>query len=417
MVNLADLPNAGALSGSETLPMQQGSGACKVTALRLVNEILAAMGVYVDESGRLGIGTSTPGGRLGVNGAIHIAAASVIGSGNGYLGNTSSAGNGYFMPWDPTGYTVISNNWGGGGIVFRTAAGESGRFSGSGNLLVGTSSNAGGYRCLISTASGAAQSIIVGGIEVMAVNAAPGANASTGVANPAAAIAYFGRNNNTGRSINAGGTINASGADYAEYVLKAWYCSVLNPGAICGINADGLLTDRFDDAHTFVIKSTNPAYVGNDTWAQAVGPRPEQPALDLPAYTGPERPGDDDPDYEAKLSAWEAAQESHAAAVEAARAAHAVAMQAYQQELADFEERLEAERIKWDRIAFSGQVPVNHTGAEPGQYLIPTRLPDGAIGCIAKHIGDMTLAEYAKSIGQVWKILPDGRAWVAVKVA
>ena len=68
----------------------------------------------------------------------------------------------------------------------------------------------------------------------------------------------------SGRSIAATGTINASGADYAEYMLKSETCGIIKAGDICGINADGLLTDKYDDAIDFVIKSTSPSIVGND---------------------------------------------------------------------------------------------------------------------------------------------------------
>jgi hypothetical protein len=69
----------------------------------------------------------------------------------------------------------------------------------------------------------------------------------------------------TGRSINAGGTINASGADYAEYMTKTGVFSIAK-GDICGIDANGKLTNVFADAISFVVKSTNPSYVGGDTW-------------------------------------------------------------------------------------------------------------------------------------------------------
>jgi len=84
-------------------------------------------------------------------------------------------------------------------------------------------------------------------------------------ANAANAAAKFGRDNTTTRSINAGGTVNASGADYAEYMVK---CGdfVIAKGDVAGIDSNGKLTNVFADAVSFVVKSTDPSYVGNDKW-------------------------------------------------------------------------------------------------------------------------------------------------------
>jgi len=173
-------------------------------------------------------------------------------------------------------------------------------------------------------------------------------------------------NSGTSRSINAGGTINGSGADYAEYMSKAGDFA-LAKGDVCGVTADGLLTDTFADAISFLVKSTNPSYVGGDTWgnAEVIGERPE-----------------DDADA-----------------------------------LAQWEVDLEAARQKVDRIAFAGQVPVNITGALPGQYIIPIETEDGGITGVAKNEADLTLAEYIRAVGRVIAIEDDGRARIIVKVA
>lgn len=63
MANLVDLPNAATLTGSETLPMQQGSGAVRATALRLVREVLSLAGNY-------GIGITAPDVPLHVRGSL-----------------------------------------------------------------------------------------------------------------------------------------------------------------------------------------------------------------------------------------------------------------------------------------------------------------------------------------------------------
>jgi hypothetical protein len=175
------------------------------------------------------------------------------------------------------------------------------------------------------------------------------------------------KDNGTNRSINAGGTVNASGADYAEYMVKAGDFAI-DKGAICGVTADGLLTLNYTDAVSFVVKSTNPSYVGGDTWGSedVVGKKPED--------------GDTD-----ALAQWEA--------------------------------DLEAARQKVDRIAFAGQVPVNVMGATPGQYIVPVEAADGGIEGIVKSEADLTLAEYMRAVGKVIAIEDDGRARIIVKVA
>jgi len=74
---------------------------------------------------------------------------------------------------------------------------------------------------------------------------------------------------------------------------------------------------------------------------------------------------------------------------------------------------LEQERQKVDRIAFSGQVPCNVLGANVGDYIIPVN-DNGKIKGIA--VSNPTFEQYQISVGKVWKIMEDGRAWVAVKI-
>jgi len=181
------------------------------------------------------------------------------------------------------------------------------------------------------------------------------------------------RNTSTNRSINTAGTINASGADYAEYMTKAGDFT-LAKGDICGINSEGKLTNVFADAISFVVKSTDPSYVGGDTWHTAAG---EEPG------------GYEDTRTEEEIAAAKVI----------------------------YEEALEAARQLVDRIAFSGQVPVNVTGATPGQHIIPTAAADGSIEGTAKAEADLTMAEYMSSVGKVIAIEDDGRAKIIVKVS
>ena len=87
------------------------------------------------------------------------------------------------------------------------------------------------------------------------------------------------------------------------------------------------------------------------------------------------------------------------------------------EEFAAWEANLEAKRQKVDRIAFAGQVPVNVTGATPGQYIVPVATADGGITGIAKDEADLTLPEYMRAVGKVIAIEDDGRARIIVKVA
>jgi hypothetical protein len=177
----------------------------------------------------------------------------------------------------------------------------------------------------------------------------------------------------TGRSINTAGTVNASGTDYAEYMTKAGDFT-LAKGDICGINSEGKLTNIFDDAIGFVVKSTKPSYVGGDVWHKAIG---EEPG----GY------GDDRTKEE----------------IAAAKVV--------------YQEALETARQSVDRIAFSGQVPVNVTGATAGQYIIPVKTTDGGITGEAKNEADLTLAQYMQAVGKVITLEEDGRATIIVKVA
>jgi hypothetical protein len=196
--------------------------------------------------------------------------------------------------------------------------------------------------------------------------------------NAAATGERIAANGSTGRSINAGGTVNVGGLDYAEYMTKAGDFTIAK-GDVVGVNAAGLLTNIYSEAISFVVKSTNPSYVGGDAWGfeDSLGVKmPTQPAED--------------------------ATDEEKSQYETAKAAFNVV--------------LEAARERVDRIAFAGQVPVNVLGATPGQYIVPVE-NDGSISSLAKNEADMTLAEYMRAVGKVIAIESDGRARVIVKVS
>ena len=161
-----------------------------------------------------------------------------------------------------------------------------------------------------------------------------------------------GRHSGNQRSISAGGTLNASGSDYAEYMKKTDGCGTIAKGDVVGVDANGKLTKTFSDSISFVIKSTDPSYVGGDTWG----------SVDL------------------NLT----------------------------------KEQYETERQKYDRIAFSGQVPLNITGSfNVGDYVYP-QANGTEIQAVAKSTP--TFEEYQLCVGKIWTTMDDGRPLVAVKI-
>lgn len=300
-------------------------------------------------------------------------------------------------------------------------------------------------------------------------------NGAGGGWNAAAAALLVTKNTTTSRSINAAGTVNASGADYAEYERNNGL--TITKGDVVGFKADGTLTDLFSEAIRFGVKSTDPSYVGGDVWGTEaqVGARPVEPAFAEPAYAGSAEPqlapqpvtpeaalpampvqqtdeaaGTFDmrmaawqqqcaeilaahdaamAQYQTAMAAWQPLKDAYDLALaqhQADMAAHAAAVAAaqlefdtvtypaYQADLVAFEGRLEAARQLVDRIAYSGKVPVNVIGAIPGDYLVALAAADG--GITATPVADPTFAQYKLAIGRVNRILPDGRAEVAVMV-
>jgi hypothetical protein len=195
--------------------------------------------------------------------------------------------------------------------------------------------------------------------------------------NGAQSIVYATKSSSTNRSINAAGTINVNGNDYAEYMYKS-SDFVIAKGDITGINSEGKLTNVFDEAVSFVVKSTDPSFVGGDTWGSndIVGERPIEPHND----------------------------------------ASNAEKQEYQQRFDEWYTRLEKMRQNVDRISFCGQVPVNVYGASVGDYIIPSRKDDGKITGLPVREDDLSFAQYRKAVGKVIRIMEDGRAYIIVKI-
>lgn len=79
-------------------------------------------------------------------------------------------------------------------------------------------------------------------------------------------------------------------------------------------------------------------------------------------------------------------------------------------------EAMNVARAPFDRIAYCGKVPVNVTGATPGQYLVPVADPDGGIAARLVDPADMTPFDLLARLGRVRRVLPDGRAEIVVSV-
>ena len=218
------------------------------------------------------------------------------------------------------------------------------------------------------------------GCTILVISGYSGASNDSVVISAASGAGYNGAltvmgvttNSSSGRSISAGGTINASGGDYAEYMTKRSDAGCIAKGQIVGIDACKLLTDKWSLAESFVVKSTDPSYVGGDVWDKNIGKRPEQTT--------------DITDEE------------------------------FAPILAEYEIKLEEARNKVDRIAFSGQVPVIVSGSyNVGDYILPIEGPNDTIVGVACSLSSLTLQDYGKTVGKVWGTCLD-KAWIAVKI-
>jgi hypothetical protein len=267
----------------------------------------------LDSSGNLGLGVTPSASWQSTRRVLQVGGSAALwagssGSGSLFLSNNAYFDGTNFRYLNTSGASYFAQLTDGSYSFHQAASGTAGNaisftqamtLDASGNLLVGTTTSTARLTTTSAGAEGTVEvSFLNGGCQFF-VNSVGGANA-------AATVQRIGRISTNSRSINAGGTINASGADYAEYMIKAGDFEIAK-GEVCGIDANGLLTNVFADAVSFVVKSTDPSYVGGDSWGAGI----------------------------------------------------------------EDQDALEAERQKVDRIAFAGQVPVNVLGAKAGDYIIP----------------------------------------------
>jgi len=331
------------------------------------NAITFTQAMTLTASGRLGIGQTNPGETLHVSGSIR------ADNGSGTVTSLITTGGGSnFQVVHTSGDSVLSllnsaTAYGGFKLVGSTGSGMT--LTGAEGIL--SAGNVPAYQTLGYFRFNLTKTE---GTQIFCVSSYPTVNEDSmnlysvtgGTASSAATAVRFAKNSSTNRSINAAGTVNQNGADYAEYMTKAGNF-VIAKGDVCGIDSEGKVTNVFADAISFVVKSTDPGLVGGDTWFTEKQPVDEE-MKDI--VEGPE------------YDAWK--------------------------------ERLEAARALVDRIAFCGQVPVNVTGATPGQYIVPVD-DNGAIKGVA--VSNPTFEQYQQAVGKVIAIEQDGRARIIVKVA
>lgn len=330
------------------------------------------------------------------------------------------------------------------------------RLDASRNLIVGdtTSSN---HRIRKNVTDNAGNSIIDIVSTTGLVALFQGVSTTTGSANAANAAMKIGKDTTTSRAINAAGTVNASGADYAEYEIKVSFDININKGDIIGFDKDGEITNKFSDSYTFMIKSSDPAYVGGDVWGNedAIGAVPVEPLLELPVYEGaaavkePIKPefrtpvqldGESDEEfagviglynrqktefeshyikllavYDANKPQYDADQAAYKKLITAAKSKQTTAIKKYKVQKTAFEIKLEAARKTVDRIAYAGKVPVNGLdSAKAGEYVIA--VDDGSGGIKGEAQSSPSFEDYRDlCVGKIKSFGEDERAIVIVK--
>ena len=383
-----------ATSPTITTPTISQLSSAAATALTLQSAGTTA--ITVDTSQNVGIGTASPStygtGLAIVNstafGGISVKCTATTGASQVYVANDAGTADAFLYAFNSasgnvnTAIGTSKNN----AVEFYQNNSEKMRIDSSGNLLVGTTTSSGLLTVQTGNATAGTRMVAFSDSNGRFSGFYQGADGTTfNAANTALGVRSI---TGTGRSINASGTVNASGADYAEYMTKAGNFTVAK-GDVVGIDANGKLTNIFADAVSFVVKSTNPSYVGGDVWGNedSIGLiKPEKPTQ---RQATEEIEAETDEEFAARLATYET-------------------------EKIVFDTALETARQLVDRIAFSGQVPVNVMGATAGQYIIPVN-NNGAIK--GEAVSNLTFEQYQIAVGKVISIESDGRARIIVKVA
>lgn len=251
------------------------------------------------------------------------------------------------------------------------------------------------------------------------------------------AAVLIGGSTTTGRSVNCAGTVNTGGTDYAEYMLKSPTCGDIKPGDICGINSNGLITDSYDDCVSFVVKSTNPSFVGGDNFSRGDAPKyPSEEWVKWNDAVSERRPVDitkslissvmrsQDMTNDEKSETVKSIKDKHDRDVNEWEGRIKIIVdnepEKESEEYKTFISNINDERVKRDRIAFCGQVPVNITAIDSdiGSILVPVASDDGKISAIWVKKKDATLSQYMSSIGTLIRVCGDyGKPEIIVKIS
>lgn len=372
---------------------------------------------------------------------------------------------------------------GGGGISFRH--GQAGgikhmRLSSTGlaltaSIIVGNVSTGTSSSFSSSYAANVGSSVIsVGGTEnAMVAYVVTGGS----LGNAANSAVKVNKDAITSRSINAAGTINASGADYAEYENNNGL--IIAKGSVVGFKSDGTLTPIFSEAIRFGIKSTNPSYVGGDTWGghASVGIKPGKPEFVSPEYVGVENPvelqaaqpvapilnlpakpilqdGETSEILAMRIANWQQfcveLMAVHQSALvqypsiladwQSVKAAHDAAQAQYDADLASYAAAVAAAQAEFDLViipahevelaTFNAKLEAARQNVDRIAY--SGKVPVNVTGCtpggyviaaqgagdsiVGQFVIDPDFTQYKKAVGRVNRILEDGRAEVAVMV-
>lgn len=404
------------LAGTEVLPIVQSSTTTKVA----VNDMLSVTSwtsPAVDSNGNMflratdafatGVGT-----QIGLGGKYNTTSYYPFGAISGRKENAT--GN------NVAGYLDLLTTTSGGSLTARMRFNSTGDGTLlNGNFVVGTSGNgltSTGTITVKSSSGGTNWQVFSSASATNPAFFINGSGTVNGIgtgANGAASAMYVNRDTGSLRSINAAGSINALGADYAEYMVKDGDF-IIAKGDICGIKANGKLTNVFSDAVSFVVKSTDPSYVGGDTWFNEQPPQPPieptAPIEPMPLIETEETTDEQKNQHQKILVNYQTTLTQYQIDLPQYQSDLAI----YNADLASWKQRLEAARSPVDRIAFCGQVPVNVQGAIAGQYIIPID-DNGAIK--GQAISDPTFEQYKNAIGKVIAIEADGRAKIIVKIS